>query len=56
MRISCQTSDEEGALDAGGDLGGDVTRALIADLELATGHSLADYIFKPVQMHFGKMV
>jgi len=54
--IRRQASHQEGALDAGRNLGGDIARALIADGELALLCAIADHVLKPIEMHLGKSV
>jgi hypothetical protein len=43
-------------LDAGRNLGGNITRPLITNGELALFHSVANQVFKPIEMHLGKSV
>ena len=56
MPIGRQAAHQEGALDAGRNLGGNIARALITDSELALFHAIADHLFKPIEMHLGKSV
>jgi hypothetical protein len=46
--IGRQASHQEGGLDAGQNLGGDIARALVADVELALLRAIADHVFKPI--------
>ncbi|MGB8632691.1 MAG: hypothetical protein WCD69_25495 [Xanthobacteraceae bacterium] len=48
MPIGRQASHQEGGLDAGQNLGGDIARALVADVELALLRAIADHVFKPI--------
>jgi hypothetical protein len=54
--IGRQASHQEGALHASCNLGGNVTRALITDGELALFRAITNYVFKPIEMHLGKSV
>ena len=54
--IGRQASHQESALDAGRNLGGNITRALITDGELALFHAIADHVLKPIEVHVGKSV
>jgi hypothetical protein len=54
--IRRQASDQEGALDAGRNLGGNIARALITDRELTPFHAIANHVFKPIEMHLGESV
>jgi hypothetical protein len=54
--IGRQASHQEGALNAGRNLGGNIARALITDGELALFHAIANHVFKPIEMHLGKPV
>ena len=54
--IGRQASHQEGALNAGRNLGGNIARALITDGELALSHAIANHLFKPIEMHLGKSV
>jgi len=56
MPIGRQATHQKSALDAGRNLGGNVTRALITDSELALFHTIADHVLKPIEMHLGKSV
>ena len=56
MPIGRQAPRQEGALDAGQNLGGNIARALIADGELTLLDAIADHLFKPVDVHLGKSV
>ena len=56
MPIRRQASHQEGALNAGRNLGGNIARALITDGELALFHAIANHVFKPIEMHLGKPV
>ena len=54
--IGGQASHQEGALNAGRNLGGNIARALIPDGELALFRAITNYVFKPIEMHLGKPV
>jgi hypothetical protein len=54
--IGRQASHQEGALDAGRNLGSNIARALITDSELALFHAIANHLLKPIEMHLGKAV
>ena len=54
--IRRQASHQEGALDAGRNLGGNIARALITDGELTPFHAIANHVFKPIEMHLGESV
>jgi hypothetical protein len=49
LPIRRQASHQEGALDAGRNLGGNIARALITDGELALFHAIANHVFKPIE-------
>jgi hypothetical protein len=54
--IGRQASHQEGALDAGQNLRSYIAGALITDSELALFHTIANHLFKPIDMHLGKSV
>ena len=46
MPIGRQTTHQESALNAGRNLGGNITRALITDGELTLFHAIANHVFR----------
>ena len=54
--IRRQASHQEGALDAGRNLCGNMARALITDGELTLFHAIANHVLKPIEVHLGKSV
>ena len=48
--IGGQASHQEGALNAGRNLGSNIARALIADGELALFRAITNYVFKPIEI------